>query len=452
MLVLFATAVLLGAAAPAKAPERLVVLDFVVQGTAPHDLARALGDVAAAQAASLGAFTVVSTGDVAAQLGLERGKQMLGCAEDEACMVEIAGALAADKLLAGTVTLIDNTYLVAVKLIEVRRSRTLARTGDTLKAPTQAELVDGVRRLAHEALTGRKLDTTGVLRIEVPEAGARVALDGRGLGESPLPSGQRVIEGEHRITVQKIGFVTWAVAAGSTVPVSVTLVPVSAFEAERRVFVEIFGGFTTPSHYSASAVDNCRGGCVGNLGGVRGGYMFGNRFGLELFLVPFMYLNHEATRTVTVRIDTATATAPGYVDAADVGATFGGVSAHVQFFERTPLILRLWAGAVRGSAYARSGGRFPDAPPDSTGHYDHGNLSQSFWSPVFGPEVRFGYRFSRGVSMDAGIAALVMTLPSTIAETGTAIQDQRVQLPPGPAFKGGAAWFFPVTLAVRFDL
>lgn len=54
--------------------------------------------------------------------------------------------------------------------------------------------------------------------------------------------------------------------------------------------------------------------------------------------------------------------------------------------------------------------------------------------------------------MDAGIAALVMTLPSTIAETGTAIQDQRVQLPPGPAFNGGGAWFFPVTLAVRFDL
>src|SRR5258708_12058317 len=204
MLMLFATAVLLGAAAPA-APERLVVLDFVVQGTAPHDLARALGDVAAAQAASLGAFAVVSQGDVAAQLGLEGGKQMLGRAEDEARMVDVAGALAADKLLAGTVTLIDNTYLVAVKLIEVRRSRTLARTGDTLKAPTQAELVDSVRRLAHEALTGRKLDTTGVVRIEVPEAGARVALAGRGLGESPLPSGQRVIEGEHRITVQKIG-------------------------------------------------------------------------------------------------------------------------------------------------------------------------------------------------------------------------------------------------------
>lgn len=84
MFMLFATAVLLGAAAPAKAPERLVVLDFVVQGTAPHDLSRALGDSRLHQAASLGAFAVVSTGDVAAQLGLERGKQMLGCAEDEA--------------------------------------------------------------------------------------------------------------------------------------------------------------------------------------------------------------------------------------------------------------------------------------------------------------------------------------------------------------------------------
>src|SRR5260370_22028766 len=119
--------------------------------------------------------------------------------------------------------------------------------------------------------------------------------------------------------------------------------------------------------------------------------MLGTRFARAFSLGPFMSPNHEATHTVMVGIDTAPATAPGYVDAADVGATFGGVSAHVQFFERTPLILRLWAGAVRGSAYARSGGRFPDAPPDSTGHYDHGNLSQSFLPPVFGAHVRFGY-------------------------------------------------------------
>src|SRR5438132_10394227 len=95
----------------AAAP-RLMVLDFGVQGTAPRELARALGDVSAAEAVRVGGFTVLSQGDVAAQLEVERKKQLLGCSEDESCLVEIAGAFGADRLLAGTVTLLDQTYLI----------------------------------------------------------------------------------------------------------------------------------------------------------------------------------------------------------------------------------------------------------------------------------------------------------------------------------------------------
>lgn len=124
----------------------------------------------------------------------------------------------------------------------------------------------------------------------------------------------------------------------------------------------------------------------------------------------------------------------------------------MRFVERTPLVLRLWAGAARGYAFTSAGGRFPDAPPDTTGHYDHVNQSVPFWAPVFGPEVRFGYRFSRALAMDVGVGALVMTVPRTDAETGSAAQDQEDLLPPGPAFDGGAAWFFPVTLGLRWDL
>jgi hypothetical protein len=399
---------------------------------------------------------------VSAQLEIERKKQMLGCAEDESCLVEIAGAFGAERLLAGSVTLLDQTYLISIKMIDVRRGRSVTRTGDTLKAPSQTELIDGVRRAVFEALTGRKLDTTGVVHIEVAEKGASVALDGQDLGTSPLPAAHRVLEGQHSIVVQKAGFVRWetvvTVAAGGTVPVSVQLVPLAELEKERRVYVEVFGGFSPGSRWGTENLGSCAGGCVGNLGGVRGGYTFAERFGIELFLVPYLFLPRASQGPVTTTVPWANNNAGAQIHATDftsranVGATYGGVSLSVRFFERTPLLLRLWAGAASGYIQTLAGGRFPDAPPNTTGHYDHASFSQGYWSPVFGPEVRIGYRFSRGFVADAGMAALLLQLPSSSPETGSAVQDQTVLLPPGPAFKGGTAWFFPVTVSVRWDL
>src|SRR5438105_1095892 len=48
--------------------------------------------------------------------------------------------------------------------------------------------------------------------------------------------------------------------------------------------------------------------------------------------------------------------------------------------------------------------------------------------------VRIGYRLSKGVLMDLGVAALYMDLPQTVSDSARAIEDQRVALPPGPAF------------------
>ena len=214
----------------AKAPHRLAVLDFTLAGSAHADLARVLADAAAAGAAGAPDLEVLSQGDIAAMLGLEKTRQMLGCTDDQGCMAELAGALDSDRLLSGSLTILERTSLLTVKLLDVKRSRTLARVTATLLDATERELVDAARRLGHEAVTGEKLDTTGVVRVAVDRAGATVTLDGRSLGTSPLKEAPRVLEGPHAITVQKDGFVRWSttvmVPAGQTVPVTVELVPV----------------------------------------------------------------------------------------------------------------------------------------------------------------------------------------------------------------------------------
>jgi hypothetical protein len=226
-----------GASGP-QAPHKLAVLDFALSGSAHPELARVLSDAAASEAGKVSGYQVVSQSEVVAMLGLERAKQMLGCSDDAGCQVELAGALNADRLLAGSVTVIERTALLAVRLIEVKRTRTLARTNATLLEATETELVDAARRLAHEALTGERLDTTGTLRLAVDRAGAQVSLDGKDLGSTPIAGAQRVLEGPHQITVQKKGYIRWSstvtVAAGAEVPVTVQLVPLAALGEAAR--------------------------------------------------------------------------------------------------------------------------------------------------------------------------------------------------------------------------
>lgn len=69
----------------------------------------------------------------------------------------------------------------------------------------------------------------GRLSLKVNEAGARVALDGKALGETPAISLIRVEPGTHSVVAEKSGFVTAfasvSVAAGEERVVTLTLVP-----------------------------------------------------------------------------------------------------------------------------------------------------------------------------------------------------------------------------------
>ncbi len=231
---LLLAAALPAAAAPAPAPapglgrQRLAVLDFSLAGSAHPDLARVLSD-GAARGADGNGFQIVTQGEVAAVLGLDRLRQLLGCSDDQGCLTDVAHALDAERLLSGSLTILERTALVTVRLIDVPRGRTVARASTSLLDATEKELVDAARRLAHEAVTGKRLDTSGLLRIQVDRPGAAVTLDGKEVGRSPLAGAPRVLEGPHSIVVQKDGYVRWsssvAVPPGGEVPVDVQLVP-----------------------------------------------------------------------------------------------------------------------------------------------------------------------------------------------------------------------------------
>jgi hypothetical protein len=217
------------AAATGIGKMRLAILDFSLAGSAHPDLARVLAD-GAARGAEGADYQIITQGEVAAVLGLDRMRTLLGCSDDQGCLSDAAGALDAERLLSGSLTILERTALITVRLIDARKGRTLARTSTTLLDATEKELVDAARRLAFEVVTGKRLDTSGVIRIQVDRPGAVVTLDGKELGRAPLESAPRVLEGPHSIVVQKEGYVRWSttvsLTAGGEVPVQVELVPI----------------------------------------------------------------------------------------------------------------------------------------------------------------------------------------------------------------------------------
>jgi hypothetical protein len=216
-------------AAAGAGKTRLAILDFTLAGSAHPDLARVLAD-GAAKGAEGAEYQIITQGEVAAILGLDRMRTLLGCSDDQGCLSDLAGALDAERLLSGSLTILERTALVTVRLIDARKGRTLARVSTSLLDATEKELVDAARRLAFEVVTGKRLDTSGVLRIQIDRPGAVVTLDGKEMGRSPLTAAPRVLEGPHAIVVQKEGYVRWsttvAVPPGGEVPVQVELIPI----------------------------------------------------------------------------------------------------------------------------------------------------------------------------------------------------------------------------------
>lgn len=242
---LLAAALALSATSAAAAPAsgradagkmRLAVLDFTLAGSAHPDLARVLSD-GAAQGAEGSDHVIVTQGEVVAVLGLDRLRQLLGCSDDR-CMSETSRALDAERLLSGSLTILERTALLTVRLIDTREGRTLSRATASLLDATEKELVDAARRLSFEVITGKRLDTSGVIRIQADRPGAAVTLDGKEIGQTPLAGSQRVLEGPHAIVIQKDGYVRWSttvsVTAGGEVPVEVQLVPIKLLGEQAR--------------------------------------------------------------------------------------------------------------------------------------------------------------------------------------------------------------------------
>src|SRR5437868_3179177 len=120
----------------------------------PTDRAEFYSEYVAQQLVA-GGLKVVTPKEVASLLGMERQRQLLGCADSGSCVAEIASALGADGVVQGEVAKLDSGgYQVSLKVVWSRDGRPLSLfTGRALDEPGLLDVMGKGAALISKDLT-----------------------------------------------------------------------------------------------------------------------------------------------------------------------------------------------------------------------------------------------------------------------------------------------------------
>ncbi len=138
------TLVLLAVAAQAPAADRprLVVQDIVPGKGVDPAVAQSLSASLAKELQRRGVHDVVTAQDIAALLGQERQKQLLGCGDEAtSCLAELAGALNARLLVSGALVRLGSAWQLTLQTVDTQSSRSTGRAVRMAREPE--ELVVG---------------------------------------------------------------------------------------------------------------------------------------------------------------------------------------------------------------------------------------------------------------------------------------------------------------------
>jgi hypothetical protein len=132
-------------------PLRIVLLPLAPLGGVPKETAQLLGDALAGELRRRAGISVLTQSDVAALLGVEKTRQMLGCT-DAGCMAEIGGALGADRVIHGSLGRVGESLVVNLSALDPRRSAAAASVSERLRGGGEEAFLDVLPAVADALL------------------------------------------------------------------------------------------------------------------------------------------------------------------------------------------------------------------------------------------------------------------------------------------------------------
>ncbi len=130
---------------------KIVVLPLAALGGVTDERARLLGDALAGELRRRPGVSVMTQADVAALLGVEKTRQMLGCTES-GCMAEIGGALGADRVVHGSLGRVGGSLIVNLSALDARRGAVVASVSERLRRGEDEAFLDALPAIADAIL------------------------------------------------------------------------------------------------------------------------------------------------------------------------------------------------------------------------------------------------------------------------------------------------------------
>lgn len=107
----------------------LVVLSLQPGGGLEPAVATSFTEALTAEVTRTRLFKVTAQQELQTALGLERQRQLLGCAEEaQSCMAELADALGARFVMSGSLTKLGDTYQLNVQTVDSRKAQPIGRS------------------------------------------------------------------------------------------------------------------------------------------------------------------------------------------------------------------------------------------------------------------------------------------------------------------------------------
>jgi hypothetical protein len=158
---------------------RVAIVDPRATGDVPARPLAAFAQALAPEVRKLEGVSAIGLQDIRDMLGLERQRQMLGCAADEACLAEIGGALGVDEMLAVDLTLVGKSYSLSARRIDMRRAKVIQSQAQRFERRDGEELLAVVGPMVAALFPDRPLKPGKVRGVSKAEV--------RRLNPPPLP-------------------------------------------------------------------------------------------------------------------------------------------------------------------------------------------------------------------------------------------------------------------------
>ncbi len=142
-------AVVLATSALGAQKQRLVVLNLTSSDKSLQSVAESTSELVSTELSRSKRFEIISQSDVATMLGLERQRQLLGCAKDgSSCLAELSSAFGSKWLVTGSLARLGKKLRLDLKVINTETNSTPFRDGRTFK--DQEGLFDGAVAIVHQ--------------------------------------------------------------------------------------------------------------------------------------------------------------------------------------------------------------------------------------------------------------------------------------------------------------